>query len=207
MNKTLSETINTILVNNIARQKAEQINMSHMSHLLSLLDPMPDKRFWELITKLQSFIKQETEENGYSYGIKGGCDKLFYHELRDCSLEKFTFVKTYNMKVKAVARKDECWEQLKDYDFFSDDGWYDFTDYLPLKGEQAYNLVLNCKVFSEKTYNKFFSDDNEGYICNTLEKFLYCRVGELIDTDPNDFSKHAEKMSLYEKIGDFFEDW
>jgi hypothetical protein len=158
-----------------SRTLAEQIIASG-----SMLD---DDKFWPILSLLTDNVEVAIKNYGEGSGVKSGIHNFFLEEeLRvndetngncytpgDLNSDLMVdFIFTYKKKVNLIANNDDLWEHASNYDSFSDDGWYDFTDSLPLAGREAYEHVLNEVLSDHEVYHKH----TEYYVRSTLTKMF-----------------------------------
>ena len=140
-----------------------------VNEMLKLAEPLSEGEFWLGIPLLAKQIENRRRLCGQE-AYKGGIHN-FFCEGRDNCLKVLRFVKTYQQMVSKVHNNDDCYDGVKDYDYYSDDGWHDFCDYLPLRGKAVYNKVLSGKV-SAKYHKEHLSDHHEAYIVSNMEERL-----------------------------------
>jgi hypothetical protein len=144
---------------------------------------MKQDKFWEFCTILRENIEDRREavkNECYEQGVHNFFCHMAHPSMDSCGNERVRatyqdmvdFVFTYHKAVKKVASDDELWKHASKFEYFSDDGWYDFTNFLPLEGREAYEHVLNKGGEIMDNGTNPWTREHEGYICSNLDKKL-----------------------------------
>ena len=134
-------------------------------------DPMPEKRFWELVKGLRKLLEQSNWASETS--IHNFYCEFFTNELT----EMVRFYKTYDEKVCQLHRSEELFDNIQ---VCSDDTFGDILDSFPLLGQVRFNRAVT-KGNPYKTMEELESKDSkainqgENYIC----MYLLERITEL----------------------------
>lgn len=150
------------------RNEAENIISNH-----PLLE---DSKFWNMIELLNKELLSRKNN------VKEGAHNFFCHyreNLSDC----ISFVKTYGDKVARIHRDDNVYESLTPFTYLSDDGWYDFTDMLPLYGKKAYAEVLEGNAHQNSDY---LADSREIYMLSTLKEKIVIFLDDLYEDESDE---------------------
>lgn len=102
-----------------------------------------------------------------------------YREMED--VEMYDFLLKYMVKYSSITKQlssNSIYDKIKDYDYFSDDGFHDFTDSLPLfNSRDRIEELLNCdeENYSKDSFMKLKYD--ECYVYSTLFGEISKRIG------------------------------
>jgi len=157
-------------------------------------DYMPEADFWPLVDALRKDI------DASNHGTKSGIHNFFCHLKDEQRAKVASFIKTYNKKVKDVHNNDDIYEYLqrKELGSWSDDGWHDFTDSLPLAGQEAYNAILETVIC--KGEHPYAFENREWYVSSTLkEKAQRWLADDTADAEEIDLLEE-EKNRYEEKL-------
>jgi hypothetical protein len=158
----MKDLLKKIRMNYRQAQKLEQDSRNLIAQVVMGTEPMEDELFWENCTKLRKEIDRTT------FGTKSGIHNFICYNFTEDILGLAAFIHAYNNKVNKIACNDELWENASKFEYFSNDGWSDFTDFLPLQGKEAYEHVLN-----DRREHKVYKDHHEAYIQMHLDsKFM-----------------------------------
>jgi len=158
-----------------AQNSLETMSRNEMSSILRDADMMHEDEFWGLIPVLLENITDSFKRNGnptsggsYTSSVHSGIQEFIRSGCVNDDLDIVGFIKTYNAMVKK-ASADSVYEYLSENSLggWSDDGWYDFTNKLPLYGKNAFEAIVNRTI--EKGEHKEAFGHEEWYVASTLE--------------------------------------
>jgi len=154
--------------------EAEQGNRSLIDQMIvDHGNVMKEDKFWMMCGKIKEGIDKRTD-NGFLY--ENAIHSLFTDAYHTVDVERveyqdfLDFAHTYSKVVSIVANDDTIWKHASQYEYMSDDGWHDFTDFLPIMGKEVYEHVLTkgSEVMPDGT--KPWNRNHEAYIETTLRK-------------------------------------
>ena len=162
-------------------QEVQHRSDNLVSQYISNTTPIEDDLFWKIVGFHTESIQSSNKTFKTLKDIDAGTHNLF------CRVSKLNltfwdlvgYVKTYNQKFSEIHNTDEIWKKIGEH---SDDGWFDFCDFLPMMGRETWELVKNLKFTGKE---KFFQEHHECYVMSTLRKNIRLRLWKEIDDVDN----------------------
>lgn len=158
------------------KKQLNQIEVDNMNLTEALLDQhgayMEEDKFWALVSKLREKIEDRRTHVGHGC-YEQGIHNFFCGNIEGFRTvkEKINFVSTYRKKVLQVS-VDAVWDHARKYGYFSDDCWFDFTDFLPLEGREVYDHVITLGGKLMPNGVNPWEAKYEGYIVSNLTQKL-----------------------------------
>ena len=152
---------------------------------------MKEDMFWKWCSQLREKIeqiRQSVTQGCYESGVHNFfCEFNYADESLNREYQDYIdFVFTYQKVVSKVSDNRDLWEHADQFEYMSDDGWYDFTDFLPLQGKDAYDHVINKGGEKMEDGHKPWTREHEGYILSNLEKKLGLYASEGLSQEEED---------------------
>lgn len=141
---------------------------------------MSDETFWELAGKMRVSVEQAKKHFGEGSMIENGihnwfCDLYYQHDEKAVEIG-LEFMIKYKSIVNRLS-KDDIYDKIRDYDYFSDDGFHDFTDSLPLFNDrEQIEELLNSEVGEYRVRHFEGLYYTECYVYSTLFNAVMGRI-------------------------------
>jgi hypothetical protein len=175
--------MNKELVKNVIAHRAIKNELQRQSYLLTVqvideVEPLSDCHFWDVLSAVTDTVKIDVRNDKYVSNIFSAVVQEV-----DNTEELFGFVRKYQELVSAVHNSDSCYNLVKDYGYYSDDGWNDFADFLPLRGERTYHDVVCCdtEIVDADYHKEHLSDTQEKYVASYFIETVQGWTDDLLD--------------------------
>ena len=151
---------------------------------------MAEDTFWALCKRINDGIKGDDNNiNKYEDAIHSLFTHSYNTGVNDMNIEYpdfLDFVHTYNKVVSKVANDASIWKHGGQFEYFSDDGWCDFTDFLPIMGKEVYEHVLAKGEETMADGTKPWTREHEAYIETTLSRKIGVWANEALTEEEED---------------------
>jgi uncharacterized protein YozE (UPF0346 family) len=153
---------------------------------------MEQETFWEWCAGIREEMEKRKEAVGrecYEQGIHNFFCHMFhsYPKQEEVDFQDIVdFVFTYGKVVRKVSSDDSIWEHASQFEYMSDDGWHDFTDFLPMEGPEVYQWIIDKGGKEMPNGFKPWNRDHEAYVQSTLSKKLTTWANHGLTEDEED---------------------